>query len=173
MEATGVYWIPLFELLNVRLATVISDIVGETGQKIVRAIIAGERDGRVLAKMKNVRIRASEADIEKSLRGYWRPEHLLALGQAMTLFDAYGDQLAACDRQLEAILVALQQDDVSAPGKAHKLARLIYTMLTKDTEYTDQGQDYYEERYRQRVMYHLAQRAEKPGLQLIPIPEEF
>ena len=40
------------------------------------------------------------------------------------------------------------------------LARLIYTMLTKGTEYTDQGQDYYEERYRQRVMHHLAKRAE-------------
>jgi hypothetical protein len=66
----------------------------------VRAIIAGERDGRVLATMKNVRIRASEADIEKSLRGNWRPEHLFALGQAMALFDAYGEQLAACDRQL-------------------------------------------------------------------------
>ena len=35
---------------------------------------------------------------------------------------------------------------------AHKLARLIYTMLTKGEEYTDQGQDYYEERYRERVL---------------------
>jgi transposase len=53
---------------------------------------------------------------------------------------------------------------------AHKLARLIYTMLTKGTEYTDQGQNYYEERYRQRVLHHLAKRAEKLGLQLTPIP---
>ena len=54
---------------------------------------------------------------------------------------------------------------------AHKLARLIYTMLTKGTDYTDQGQDYFEERYRQRVMHHLTKRAEKFGFQLIPIPE--
>lgn len=53
---------------------------------------------------------------------------------------------------------------------AHKLARLIYTMLTKGTEYTDQGQDYYEERYRQRVMHHIAKRAEKLGFQLSPVP---
>lgn len=53
---------------------------------------------------------------------------------------------------------------------AHKLARLIYTMLTRGAQYTDQGQDYYEERYRQRVMYHLARRAEKLGFQLTPIP---
>ncbi|SDI04135.1 hypothetical protein SAMN05428952_106411, partial [Nitrosomonas sp. Nm132] len=54
---------------------------------------------------------------------------------------------------------------------AHKLARLIYTMLTKGEEYTDQGQDYYEERYRQRVMHHLARRAEKLGMQLVPAPQ--
>ena len=109
--------------MNVQLANVISDIVGETGQKIVRAIIAGERDGKVLAKMKNARIRAAEADIEKSLRGNWRDEHLFALGQAMSLFDAYGDRLAECDRQMEPMLAALQQDDVGEPGKAKRASR--------------------------------------------------
>ena len=44
---------------------------------------------------------------------------------------------------------------------AHELARMIYTMLTKGDEYTDQRQDDYEERYRQRVLHHLAQPAEK------------
>ena len=50
---------------------------------------------------------------------------------------------------------------------AHKLARLIYTMLTKGEEYTDQGQDYFEERYRQRLLRQLAQRANKMGVKLI------
>ena len=50
---------------------------------------------------------------------------------------------------------------------AHKLARLIYTMLTKGEEYTDQRQDYYEERYRERVLRRLAQRAEKLGMKLV------
>ena len=44
-------------------------------------------------------------------------------------------------------------------------------MLTQGTEYTDHGQDYFEERYRQRVMHHLAKRAEKLGFQLTPIPQ--
>jgi transposase len=43
---------------------------------------------------------------------------------------------------------------------AHKLARLIYAMLTKGAEYTDQGQDYYEERYRARA-------PEKLGMELV------
>ena len=52
---------------------------------------------------------------------------------------------------------------------AHKLARLIYTLLTKGQEYTDRGQDYYEERYRQRVVNHLVQRAAKLGMKMVPI----
>ena len=50
---------------------------------------------------------------------------------------------------------------------AHKLARLIYAMLTKGEEYTDQSQDYYEERYRQRVLHNLSQRANKLGMKLV------
>lgn len=282
--------------MNVQLANVISDIVGETGQKIVRGIIAGERDGHVLAKMKNTRIRASEEKIAKSLQGNWREEHLFALKQTMVLYDNYGTLLTECDAKLESMLATLVGDDDSEPGRgrrasnsknapqfdvrtylfrlcgvdltringinpttalkviaevgpdmtrfksakhfaswlglcpgtkisggkvlsgaskrttnraaqslrlaaaalhksqsalgayfrrlaarldrakaitavAHKLARLIYTMLTKGEEYTDQGQDYYEERYRQRVMHHLARRAEKLGMQLVPAPQ--
>ena len=51
---------------------------------------------------------------------------------------------------------------------AHKLARLIYAMLTKGQEYTDQGQDYCEERYRQRVLYTLNRRAQQLSMTLAP-----
>jgi transposase len=76
--------------MNIQLTNVISDVVGETGQKILRAIIAGERDGHVLAAMKNVRIHASEDEIAKSLQGNWRAEHLFALRQALAAFDFIG-----------------------------------------------------------------------------------
>jgi hypothetical protein len=52
---------------------------------------------------------------------------------------------------------------------AHKLARLICAMLTKGEEYTDLGQAYYEERYRQRVVAHLTRRSQQLGLQVVPI----
>lgn len=51
---------------------------------------------------------------------------------------------------------------------AHKLARLIYTMTTKGDEYTDQGQDYYEERYRQHALHNLNRRAQQVGMTLVP-----
>ena len=277
--------------MNVQLANVISDVVGETGQKILRAIVAGERDGQVLGSMKNARIHASVEEIAKSLEGNWRAEHLFALKQALDAFDFVGRQLTECDGQIEQQLTVLQvHEGTPAKGKqrgrarnapkfdlrtqlfkmcgvdltridgidvttalavisetgvdmsrfktvghftswlglcpgtkitggkvmsgktkrcanhaaqalrlaaaalrssqsasgayfrrmcarmdkpkavtaaAHKLARLIYTMLTKGEEYTDQGQDYYEERYRERVLRQLSQRAQKMGMKLV------
>ena len=277
--------------MNLQLANVISDVVGETGQKILRAIVAGERDGYALAVMKNARIRAGTEEIANSLHGNWRVEHLFALKQALALFDFIGTQLSECDREIEAQLERLHVHDGSpAKGKkrsharnapkfdlrehlfkmcgvdltridgidvttalaviseigtdmsrfatvkhftswlglcpgtkitggkllsgktarvanraaqalrlaaaalrsshsalgayfrrlcsrmdkpkavtaaAHKLARLIYTMLTKGEQYTDQGQDYYEERYRERALRQLSKRAEKLGMKLV------
>ena len=54
---------------------------------------------------------------------------------------------------------------------AHKLARLIYTMLTKGEDYTDQGQHHFEERYRERVVHQISLFAEKLGLKLVANPE--
>ena len=104
--------------MNVQLANVISDVVGETGQKILRAIVAGERDGHVLGAMKNVRVRASVDEIAKRLQGHWRAEHLFALQQALDAFDFIGTQLAECDSQIEQPLQTLQaHDGEPAKGK--------------------------------------------------------
>ncbi len=51
---------------------------------------------------------------------------------------------------------------------AHKLARMVYLLLTRGQEYVDQGQQYYEERYRERVVRGLAKKAADLGMQLIP-----
>ena len=96
-------------LMNLLLTEVISDVVGETGQKIIRAILAGERDEQVLAKYRNHHIKASEEEIAKALQGNWREEHLFALKQAVALYDAYALQLFECDRQLEKMLKDCQK----------------------------------------------------------------
>ena len=57
---------------------------------------------------------------------------------------------------------------MAVTAAAHKLARLIYLMLTKGHEYVDKGQQYYEERYRERVVRNLNKRAAELGLQLVP-----
>ena len=108
--------------MNIQLTNVISDVAGDTGQKILRAIVAGERDGHVLAAMKNARIQASNDQIANSLHGNWRREHLFALQQALALFDFYGTQLSQCDAELEAQLQSLHQHD-GEPAKGKKRGR--------------------------------------------------
>ena len=279
-------------LMNIQLSQAISDVAGVTGQKIVRAILAGERDPMVLAAYRDSRIKASEEEIAASLQGTWKAEHLLALKQAMGRYDFFAEQLQECDQQIEAVMQQLQAhtkelakgkkrskaknapkfnlrarllkmcgvdvtridgiDETTAlnvvsevgtdlsrfpsdkhfaswlglcPGTrisggkvlgsktkhsvnraaqafrqaaaalrssksalgayyrrlcarmdkakavtaaAHKLARLFYALLTKGQEYVDQGQQYYEERYRQRVISQLQRRAQSLGMALVP-----
>ena len=51
---------------------------------------------------------------------------------------------------------------------AHKLARLLYSMLRYGTEYVDRGQDYYERAYKERVVQNLTRRAKELGFVLVP-----
>lgn len=282
--------------MNVQLHHVITDIMGVTGQAIVRAIAAGERDAQVLASMRDRRIKADAAQIAASLAGNWREEHLFALKQALALFDAYAVQIAECDTELQRLLGALKAHEPPADGlgmpkrstpaknaprfdartalfeasgvdltrlpgidtstalkvvseigvdlarfptvkhftswlglcpgtkisggkvlssatkrcanraaqalrmaaqalrksqsalgayhrrlcarmdrpkaitaTAHKLARLVYFMLTKGQAYTDAGQQYYEERYRERLLQNLTKRAHTMGFQLVAV----
>jgi transposase len=284
--------------MNVQLHHVISDIMGVTGQAIVRAIVAGERDAQVLARLRHRCIRAAEAEIVRSLEDNWRDEHLFSLKQALALYDAYASQIGDCDAELERLLSALKAHEMPPDGlvgasrggpsknaprfdarkalfeasgvdltripgieassalkiisevgtdlrrfptvkrftswlglcpgtkisggkvlsgetkrcanraaqalrmaaqslrksqsalgayhrrlcarmdrakaiaaTAHKLARLVYFMLTRGQAYVDAGQQHYEERYQQRMVHNLAKRAQALGFQLIPAPQ--
>lgn len=88
-------------LMNVQLTTVLSDITGVTGMQIIRAIVAGERDPHVLASYRNAKCAKSEEQIAQALEGHYQREHLFALQQAVELYDFYGQQLQACDAELE------------------------------------------------------------------------
>ena len=93
--------------MNVQLHHVVTDITGVTGMQIIRAIIAGERDPRVLAEYRDQRCKESEEAIAAALRGNYRPEHVFALQQSVELYEAYTAKMAACDTQLEHALARL------------------------------------------------------------------
>jgi transposase len=93
--------------MNLQLHHVVSDINGVTGMRIVRAILAGERDPKVLAAMRDVRCHASIETIEAALVGNYQPEHLFALKQAVALYDFYQEQIAQCDQEIEQVLLRL------------------------------------------------------------------
>ena len=61
--------------MNIQLANVLSDVSGMTGQAIVNAILAGERDPYELAALRNWRVKASEEEIARSLEGNWQEDH--------------------------------------------------------------------------------------------------
>ena len=90
--------------MNVQLDNVLSDIMGKTGQLIVRAIVAGERDGAALARFRDGRCKADEATIAASLQGNWRDEHLFALEQALVRHDVLQGQIEACEARIDAEL---------------------------------------------------------------------
>jgi transposase len=90
--------------MNVLLHQVVADITGVTGMTIIRAIRAGERDPQVLAQARDPRCKPSAAVIAQSLVGNYRAEHLFALQQAVTLYEVYQAQIAACDAQIEQYL---------------------------------------------------------------------
>jgi transposase len=100
--------------MNLQLHQVVTDITGATGMKILRAIIAGERDAEVLAALRDVRCKASVETIREALSGHYQPEHLFSLTQAVALYDFYQQQVAACDVEIERTLVQLRAT-VSAP----------------------------------------------------------
>ena len=283
--------------MNIKLQHVVSDVTGKTGMDIIRAIIAGERNPRELAKLRDYRVKASEATIAKALHGHWRDEHLFELAQAVELHTTYQEKIADCDRQIETLLDRFEDrseeplppktdrrskraqgntpafdarshlyrmtgvdltsiDGIEAhtalkliseigpdmtpwptvkhfaswlglsPGSqitggkvkssqtkpsanraaaaarlaanslhrsdsalgaffrrmkakmgtpaaitatAHKLARLVYSMLKHGTQYVDAGQDYYQRQYKRRVINNLAKRAKQLGYRLVEL----
>lgn len=97
--------------MNVQLANAISDISGATGQAILSAIVAGERDPRVLAKLRDPRVKASEGTVARSLEGNWRPELLFVLKQELETYRVFQTRIGECDLQL-------QQHYTTIEGKA-------------------------------------------------------
>ena len=100
--------------MNLQLHHVVSDVMGVTGLKIVRAIVAGERDPKVLASMRDIRCKATPKIIEDALRGNYRPEHIFALKQALELHDFYQREVEQCDRQIELLLSTLAEREPAA-----------------------------------------------------------
>jgi len=272
--------------MNLQLANVVSDITGVTGMRIIKAVLAGERDALVLARLRHPRCKNDESTIARSLKGNFRPEHLFSLKQAVELYGFYQHQIGECDRQildqlasfdaadgpangppanLEQALLRMSGVDLTridgidtnsalkiiseigtdmsrwktarhfaswlglCPGTkvsggkvlsakskpvanraaaalrmaaftlfrsksalgayfrrqrsrlgapkaitatAHKLARLVYSMLKHGTAYVDEGQKQYEERYRTRVVQNLKRKAKELGYALVEVVEK-
>lgn len=111
-------------LMNLQLHHVVSDVTGVTGMKIIRAIVAGQRDPAVLAMMRDVRCKATTETVHAALVGNYQAEHIFELTQALALYDFYQLRLVECDAAIERTLVDLNADKQSPaepmPKARHK-----------------------------------------------------
>ena len=73
--------------MNIQLSQAVSDITGLTGQAILRAIVAGERDPYTFAAYRDRNCKKSEEEIAQALTGTWREEYLFILKQSLDLYD--------------------------------------------------------------------------------------
>jgi transposase len=105
----------VLEEMNVKLPEVVSDIVGQTGMKIIKDIVRGERDPLKLAKHRHESCKKTEAQIASALYGNWREEQLFALKQALKLYEVYQKQLRECDAQIETCLRQMKDKSDGRP----------------------------------------------------------
>jgi len=111
--------------MNVQLHQVLSDVTGLSGLRLIQAILAGERDAKKLAAMVDRRVHASQATIQKALRGDYRAEHLFVLQSAVDLYQTYERKIYLCDEQINAQLAQLpaRVDMVQKPLPPRKPGR--------------------------------------------------
>jgi transposase len=90
--------------MNIQLANVLSDVSGVTGQAIIKAVLAGERDPWKLAAFRDGRVKASKEQMARSLEGNWQDDLLFVLKQEQEGYEFYQQQMAECDKRLRQYL---------------------------------------------------------------------
>jgi transposase len=106
------------EQMNVQLHKAISNIVGVTGLRIIRAIVSGERDTAKLAAMRHPGCRRDANEIARALKGDWRVEHLFCLEQELEMYDLLQHKIEACEaaalEALQALAPKAKDEDLPA-----------------------------------------------------------
>ena len=111
----------LLEDACIKLSVVASDIFGVSGRAMMAALIAGERDPKVLAQLARARMRAKIGLLEDAFNGHFDNHHAFLLARMLGRIDAIDADIAAVDAQIEAQLApfaaaAARLDDIPGVG---------------------------------------------------------
>lgn len=120
---------------NVKLDSVITDIVGMSGRRMIEALIAGETDPAALARLGSRRLRASPSELANALRGRVTRHHRFLLALHLGHIDALDRALAAIDAEVEACLAPFRDAIgllTSIPGVAALAARVVVSEIGTD-----------------------------------------
>ena len=120
---------------NIKLDSVITDIIGASGRKMIEALIAGENDPAKLARLADQRVKASQDTPRKALRGRVTKRHRFLLRLHLGQIDTLDAAIAELDREVEASIApfrtAIEQVS-SIPGVKHLSARTILSEIGID-----------------------------------------
>lgn len=96
--------------MNLHIQHVFSDVDGLSAQRIISAILGGERDPATLARMRDHRCRTPELKVIEALHGDYRLEYLFVLRQCQQRWAQIKESLAACDEELARLTAAIHGD---------------------------------------------------------------
>ena len=94
----------VLEEANVKLSSVITDILGASGRRILRAIFAGETDPAKLSELGDPRLATTHAELADALHGRIRSHHRFLIGQHVKTIEQLEETIAAFDARIEAAL---------------------------------------------------------------------
>ncbi len=110
-------------LMNLKLTGVLGDVTGVTGLKVIRAIVAGERDPHRLAGLRDRRCKHSAAEIAQALDGRYRPEQVCELRLCLRMWEQYQAAIAELDAVIAAQLQAMKRQTPLPPLPARTRVR--------------------------------------------------
>ena len=91
--------------MNLHLSLALSDLVSDTGLRVIQAILDGQRDPKELVKLRDVRCKKSSvAEMEAALTGSYDEEQLFILRQSLEGWQFYQNQMEQCDQRIEKAL---------------------------------------------------------------------
>ena len=120
---------------NIKLDSVITDIMGLSGRKMIEALIAGEKDPAKLARLADHRVKASQESLREALRGRVTKSHRFLLRLHLGQIDAIDAAIAEIDREVEAGIAPFRTavEQVSAvPGIKSLAAQTILSEIGID-----------------------------------------
>jgi transposase len=125
----------ILEDTNIKLASVVSDVFGKSGRRMLDALVAGKRDPQKLSAMALGTLRRKIPQLEVALEGQFTAHHARLIAGALELVDVLGRQMAEIDQQLQEVLgpmaPQLEQLD-SIPGVDEITARDIIAEIGLD-----------------------------------------
>lgn len=120
---------------NIKLAAVVTDVMGVSGQRILDALLAGEDDPATLADLAHWRVQAKRVALEEAVVGKLTPTLRFVVQQQLQHIRALDEQIATCDAQVEAVLApfaAALARLQTIPGVGKRTAQVLLAELGPD-----------------------------------------